>query len=1079
MRRIYLFSLLMALECVMVNAQTLPEFTSPNGNLSVQMLQNSTQTYMKVKSAKGSLLGTVYFGVVTNVENFSNSLAFLSASEPALVTDEYDNIEGKCSHVKSEANEVTAHFTDKNGSTKFDIVLRAYDKGVAFKYVIPENDNVTRKFTDESTTFMMPSSAHRWLQEYTTSYEGDFPYQAKEGKTGNWGFPALFENNKTFTLITESNVNEMYCSSHLDNTATAGKYKTKFPNEGEGGSSLAVQPSWKGQWTSPWRVMIIGGIGDIVESTLVEDLASPCAVSNTSWIKPGSAAWVYWAYNHGTRDYQICKQYVDLAYNMGWPYVLFDWEWESMGNGGNIQDACNYARSKGVKPMVWYDSSNGKMKDHNQRVSEFQWLKSIGVYGIKVDFFDCDKQDYMKYYLGILEDAAQYQILVNFHGATVPKGWRRTYPNLMSTEAVYGAEWYNNNGYMTDNGPRINCLLPYTRNVVGPMDYTPVAFTNSQNPHTTSYAHELALSVAFESGIQHWADRPEGFYALPQMARRHMEKVPTAWDETRFISGYPGKSFIVARRKGDMWYIGGLQGESKKATFEVPLTFLDEGEYEAGLMLDGADDKSFAFSARTVSKDDVLSIDCLSKGGFVITLSKEGNASYSDLIKLQTLVKNALSKAEGHIGFNTGSYNAELVEELSASLDASKSVSVTSSASDIYYAYQRLLVDYSNFQENGKVEGGVVEDKNLTQNVTMKYLVESRNFTRESGNDNTIRFGKPANWTVENYYITKGSEGVKQGIDRYLGYDCLSLGVWDDASNATGSLAKARMYRSVDLPAGRYFFGCSYPTLYTLSKSYMFVATTPLTAAETESKALAYTEVSNAGTDGKWYGVRFELTEDTKVYLGWNADLTTASQQEFRVGEVALLRYLETEGAYIPSECVEDDPLYVGANQCAEQLTTKNAYSSDYQALLNAQSGNIVVVGDMNLDYVDKVSVFVNTTGSLSSTPCVLVLIDDVAKAWCNIPIEESNSGQREFTAAVTEPLSGVHNVKLRFYTPLNLWGVQFNKTIPDGINALTSEEPNCSAPIIYNLSGQRLSSVPKSGIYIIKEGEKVYKMLF
>lgn len=1058
-------------------SQTLPSFSSPEGKLSVQMVQNSTQTYMKIKTARGLAISTVYLGLTTSVENFKTKLAFVSASEPTLVTDEYDNIHGKRSHVKNQANEVTAHFTNETGTTNFDIQIRAYDNGIAFRYIIPNGGNVKRTFNDEATTFQIPSSAHRWLQSFVTSYEGDFPYQASEGTRGSWGFPALFEYSKVFMLITEANVSRMYSATHLDNNSSAGMYKVSYPFSWEGGESLSTNPSWTGNWTSPWRVMIIGELKDIVESTLVEDVSDPCKISNTSWIKPGSASWIYWAYNHGTRDYQICKQYIDLAATMGWPYVLFDWEWESMGNGGNLQDACNYAKSKGVKPMIWYHSNDDKMKNRSRRINEFKWLNNIGVYGIKVDFFECDKQDFMKYYLDILEDAAQYKILVNFHGATVPKGWSRTYPNLMSTEAVYGAEWYNNNNNMTSNGPRINCLHPFIRNVVGPMDYTPVAFTNSQNPHTTTYAHELALSVAFESGIQHWADRPEGFYALPEMARRHMEKIPTAWDDIRFISGYPGQSFVVARRKGDRWYVGGLQGENKKASFKVPLNFLSEGEYTASIIADGANDKDFKFSTQTVTNAETLSVICLAKGGFVMMFDKAGDATRSDLSKLQTKVESLLSEAAGHVGFNTGNYDQTMIEAMSEALTQSRTITTASSSEEVFKAYQTLLAAYSNFQEHGRVEGGAITDKQLTQNITAKYLIEARNFSR-SDNGNT-RFGVPANWTVENYNIPNGNDGTKNGTDKYLGWDCLSLGVWNDNSSATVDISKARLYRRVTLPAGRYFFGCSYPTLYTLTDSYIFVATQPLTAAQTKSRAIAYMDVSSAQTDGKWYGVTFELAEEKSVCLGWNADLTTNSQQEFRVGEVALLRYLNAEGEWIAEEALDDDPLYLGANQCAEQLSTTNTYSSRNDRLLAASSGNTIVVGDLNLDFVSSVSAFVNTSNSLTNAS-IHVLLDNSSTAWCKIPIDnKQTSSAIEYKADVTRTVTGVHKVKLRFTNaPVNLWGVQFERTIPDGIDMIDDDAGlNGGNIVIYNISGQRLSEVPQNGLYIVKQGNKVTKV--
>jgi hypothetical protein len=220
-----------------------------------------------------------------------------------------------------------------------------------------------------------------------------------------------------------------------------------------------------------------------------------------------------------------------------------------MSNGGNIIDVVNYARSKGIKPLLWFNSGTSWLSPtpvdclltHTKRVKEFKWLNKIGVYGIKVDFFAGDQQDMMQYYIGILKDAAQYHLMVNFHGCTVPTGWSRTYPNLMTMEAVYGAEWYNNAPVLTNKAAVHNTTLPFIRNVVGPMDYTPVTFSNSQHPHITTYGHELALSVVFESGIQHFADRPSAYESLPPKPKEFLEHVP--------VSPEKGKSVVPGRLK--------------------------------------------------------------------------------------------------------------------------------------------------------------------------------------------------------------------------------------------------------------------------------------------------------------------------------------------------------------------------------------------------------------------------------------------------------------------------------------------------------------------------------------------------
>jgi hypothetical protein len=325
----------------------------------------------------------------------------------------------------------------------------------------------------------------------------------------------------------------------------------------------------------------------------------------------------------------VCE-FADLAAAMNWPYTLLDWEWDAMENGGNVEDAAKYILSKGVKPLIWYNSSMFKwitatpvdrMKTHKNRVEEFTGLKKMGFAGVKIDFFLSEKQYMIDYYLDILEDAAQFEMLVYFHGCLVPRGWERTYPHLMTYEGVRGAEWYNNGPELTNTAPEHNTVLPFTRNVVGAMDYTPVTFTNSQHPHITSFGHELALSVIFESGLQHMADRPEGYYALPDAPKTFLKEVPCAWDDIKLLNGYPGQNIIIARKKEDIWYIGGLNSEDKEKEQILNLDFLQDGvKYKLTLIADGEHDRDFSTQYFIVDKADSIKVNLLRRGGFAASL---------------------------------------------------------------------------------------------------------------------------------------------------------------------------------------------------------------------------------------------------------------------------------------------------------------------------------------------------------------------------------------------------------------------------------------------------------------------------
>ena len=367
-------------------------------------------------------------------------------------------------------------------------------------------------------------------------------------------------------MISEAGIGRENCAAKLTNNQSPDLYKVTYPSAKKAWNGGAVSSL---PWKSQWHVMMIGGLSDVVESTLVTDVSEPTAFKNTEWIKPGSVAWVYWAYNHGSKDYKKVIEYIDLAAKMNWPYALIDWEWDVMANGGNLSDAIKYANTKGVKVLLWYNSGtdwldptpNDRLLTAEKREKEFSWLNEIGVVGVKVDFFGGDQQEMMKFYIDILEDAARHNLLVNFHGATLPRGWARTYPNLMTTEAVYGAEWYNNVPTFTDKAAKHNTILPFTRNVVGSMDYTPVTFSNSQHPHITSYAHELALAVVFESGLQHFADRPSAYYEQSDAVQQLLKRFPTSWDETKLIDGYPGEMVVMAQKEKS-WYVAGLNGKN-------------------------------------------------------------------------------------------------------------------------------------------------------------------------------------------------------------------------------------------------------------------------------------------------------------------------------------------------------------------------------------------------------------------------------------------------------------------------------------------------------------------------------------
>ena len=540
----------------------------------------------------------------------SQAASALQSVKAQRVKTDYRMLSGKRSHCTNEANEYRVG----------EMTLRLYNDGLAYRYESP---------VKEQAAYVIPEGMKRWMMQWTDGAEGFYPLmtthkvQAQrsfsavskdaDGNCIRWSFPVLLEaNDGVFALLTEANIEKGQSASSLYND---GELFRVVQDEGENKSH------------SPWRVVIVGTLGDVVESTLVTDVSEPCKLEDTGWIHPGVVSWVYWAYNHGSDDYNIIKKYTDLAATLHLPYVLIDAEWDRMKDGKTIEDAVNYAKSKGVKPMIWYNSSVGwvdgaptpkyRLNKPEDREKEFAWCEKIGVAGVKIDFFSGENQKNMDFCIDLMESTARHHLLVNFHGATVPRGWQRTYPNLLSTEGVYGAEWYNNVPTFTDKAASHNATLPFTRNVVGPMDYTPCAFSDSQHPHITSHAHELALTVLFESGLQHLADRPESFLAQPQDVQDFLSQLPAAWDETRFVSGYPGECCVLARRSGNTWYVAGINGTDETKTLNVPLPFIKKVR-EATMFADSGN-KEQPWSIETIKKLPAT-VTCQPRGGFIFRI---------------------------------------------------------------------------------------------------------------------------------------------------------------------------------------------------------------------------------------------------------------------------------------------------------------------------------------------------------------------------------------------------------------------------------------------------------------------------
>lgn len=619
--------------------------SSPDGNVTITVLnQKGTDGEGKALSYYVTFQGKEVIqssplGLNREDQQFSEDLRFISEKEPLLIDQKYALKAGKQLECHDHAYEQVLTFKNEKGS-QVQLILRAYNDGVAFCYRFPEKSDELHKIMDEKTGFQLATQGKAWIHPYDwnsrlkPSYEqyckNEIPIGTDSPYKQGWAYPMLFNTNDSWVMITEAGMDGTYCATHIHSTKE-GLYKVHFAEKEEVIIPDDPEPVSVLPWTTPWRVIIVGNeLADIVSTTLVQNLNPPCAVADVSWIKPGRSSWSWWSNGGSVRDYKTQIAYVDFTAKMGWEYMLIDAGWQNM-QGGTMEDVVRYANTKNVGVWLWYHSGAGMQKDTinlrnamsvpEARRAEFKRIKELGVKGVKIDFFDTDKQAIVKLYKEILEDAAEHHILINFHGASLPRGLERTYPHLMTTEAIKGAEGFGRQD-PCDRAAWHNTTVPFTRNVVGSMDYTPVTFSDKVRQgvpakNKTTYAHQLALSVVFESGVQNFADKRESYESLPETPMNFMKNIPTAWDETKLIDGYPGDYVIMGRRKGNIWYIGGINGKEENRKLTVDLSFLPKGK-TVRLITDGKERTMFAIDeAKT---DTPLSIEVLPNGGFTAVI---------------------------------------------------------------------------------------------------------------------------------------------------------------------------------------------------------------------------------------------------------------------------------------------------------------------------------------------------------------------------------------------------------------------------------------------------------------------------
>lgn len=376
--------------------------------------------------------------------------------------------------------------------------------------------------------------------------------------------------------------------------------------------------------------MAIGSLKTVVESTLGTDVAD--APAKPVAVSPGKAAWSWVLLKDAQTVFDTQKRFVDYAAEMGWQHCLVDALWDTQIGYDKIKELCAYAATKGVKVHVWYNSNGdwntapqtpiGKINTRASRLKEFDRLKAMGVAGLKIDFFGGDGQPMIEYYLDLLEDAGKFGLMVNFHGCTLPRGWQRTYPQLMTMESVRGLEYITFEQVNADRAPAHMVMLPFTRNVFDPMDFTPVVLDSIPNirRHTSS-AFELATAVLYTSGIQHYGEIPEGMAKAPEYVRQLMKDIPGLWEDSKFLGGVPGGHVVIARKAAGRWYVAGIHAGDQPLNLTIDLRELGV-RGKAVLVTDGGGDPlGFGRQELEIPADSRLPLTVQPKGGFVLTVS--------------------------------------------------------------------------------------------------------------------------------------------------------------------------------------------------------------------------------------------------------------------------------------------------------------------------------------------------------------------------------------------------------------------------------------------------------------------------
>ena len=584
-------------------------------------------------------------GMETNVGDFYRGLQLKEHKVTALDTV-YEQSRIKASHIHYRANELLCSFVNGEGKN-VQITFRVSNNDVAFRYTLPReqgkgsvtvnSERTGFRFPSQTTTFLCPQSDamigwKRTKPSYEEEYKADAPMNERSGYGHGYTFPCLFKvGDDGWVLLSETGVDSRYCGSRLSDWDN-GVYRIAFPMPEENNGNGTVSPAFSLPGSTPWRTVTVGEtLKPIVETTVPWDVVEP-RYTTTHDYKPGRGTWSWILWQDGSINYDDQVRYVDLAAAMGYEYVLIDNWWDNNIGRDRMEQFIKYARSKGVEVFLWYSSSGywndieqspvNRMDNSIARKQEMRWLQSLGVKGIKVDFFGGDKQETLRLYEEILSDADDHGLMVIFHGCTLPRGWERMYPNYVGSEAVLASENLVFSQHFCDNEAFNATLHPFIRNAVGCMEFGGVFLNKRLNRSNdggtirrTTDIFQLATAVLFQNPIQNFALAPNNLTDAPQICLDFMKQVPTTWDETRFIDGYPGRYIVLARRHGNTWYIAAVNATAEPLKLKLDLPVL--AGQEVSLY---SDDKKMKpqLKLQKIKTDGSLQLTVQPQGGAVI-----------------------------------------------------------------------------------------------------------------------------------------------------------------------------------------------------------------------------------------------------------------------------------------------------------------------------------------------------------------------------------------------------------------------------------------------------------------------------